>query len=56
MVDIGLVTSGVILLGLAVKGYRIDRARGRKPLWWLHALNFAVGMAAIAWVVYDYLR
>lgn len=50
-----LVTSGVGLLRLAVEGYKLDRARGRKPLWWLHALNFAVGMAAIAWVVYNYL-
>lgn len=50
MVDVALVTSAVRLLGLAVNGYKLDRAQGRKPLWRLHIMNVAVGMAAIAWV------
>ncbi|WPD19488.1 MULTISPECIES: hypothetical protein [Thermaerobacter] len=47
--------SGVTLLVVAVWGVRLDRARGRKPLWWFHALNLVLGIAALVWAVSEYL-
>lgn len=47
---------GLVLLGLAISGWRTDRSRAEKPMVWVHLLNLALGIAAIGWALIEMVR